>query len=285
MFERRHTIYEENKKAEKDAESVPGADLVPGDGSDARLCGGRGILEDNAGYVEIVDNENDGEFAEEQIPGEEQPAVGEQETAGQMPAAQPYAALDELGAAFAAVGEVLENGDLQAGIDALDRYIAIYHRLSPEDQEANAEALAGAQSYRETLAAALAAEENGEEYEDPDMSTMALLVGEQFRIRVNYGYLENGSFHLLASKEMVSTCGYGCGHSGYNHTMDAAGIVEESGYSGEWRVTRYGNWADPASTTNCNYNITGSAPYKADQAIWVYGEKPSTDPVTPSRYW
>ena len=82
-------------------------------------------------------------------------------------AAEPeYATVDELNAAFATVGEVLESGDIQGGIDALDAYTAIYNRLSPEDQEANAEALAAANAYRETLVASKEAGENGDGDED-----------------------------------------------------------------------------------------------------------------------
>lgn len=83
-----------------------------------------------------------------------------------------YATPDELDAAFAAVGEVLESSDIQAGIDALDAYIAVYNRLSPENQEANAEALASAQAYRETLVAALEADEEDEEFNDPEINTL-----------------------------------------------------------------------------------------------------------------
>lgn len=86
--------------------------------------------------------------------------------------APSYATLDELDAAFETVGEVLESGDIQAGINALDAYIAIYDRLSPEDQETNAEALASAQAYRETLVAALEADEEDEESNDPEINTL-----------------------------------------------------------------------------------------------------------------
>lgn len=114
--------------------------------------------------------------------------------------------------------------------------------------------------------------------------TMALLTGEEFSIVVNVGYLDDsGNFVRTGSKTMVSTCRYGCGHSGYNHTMNAAEIVAQSGYTGSsWRVTRYGYWDTPADISTVNYNITGSAPYKADQAIWVIGEKPTIDQGGPS---
>ncbi len=65
-------------------------------------------------------------------------------------------AAEELNTAFAAVNEALEDGDVQAGINALDEYIAVYNSLSPVDQEANAEALAEALAYRELLEGSLA---------------------------------------------------------------------------------------------------------------------------------
>ena len=100
--------------------------------------------------------------------------------------APSYATLDELDAAFETVGETLESGDIQAGINALDAYIAIYNRLSLEDQEANAEALAYAQAYRENLVAALEAEEDDEEYDDPDIDT--LVAAGKHTIQIHYQY-------------------------------------------------------------------------------------------------
>lgn len=101
--------------------------------------------------------------------------------------APSYATLDELDAAFETVGETLESGDIQAGINALDAYIAIYNRLSPEDQEANAEALAYAQAYRENLVAALEAEEDDEEYDDPDINTLVAAGTHTIQIHCQYG--------------------------------------------------------------------------------------------------
>lgn len=74
-----------------------------------------------------------------------------------------YVTVDDLEAAFMAVGEILEDGDVQAGIAALDEYLDIYSRLSPEDQKANAEAQKAALAYRETLKGSL------EGIEDPDI--------------------------------------------------------------------------------------------------------------------
>ena len=114
------------------------------------------------------------------------------------------------------------------------------------------------------------------------VETQGLLVGEEFSIVVNCGYMENGTFVKTGSKTMVSTCCDETGHSGYLHSMDAEKIVKESGYIyTDWRVTRYGYWDSPSNPTAVHYNITGKAPYKADEAIWVIGKEPTVDPVKP----
>lgn len=115
-----------------------------------------------------------------------QPAVVEQDETttpddttpqpGEPPAPEPaqqptpvYATQAELDAAFEAVGMADE---LEAVTAAVEAYITVYNRLSPEDQAANAEALAGAQAYLETLRQAAAAEETGEEFTDPEIEPL-----------------------------------------------------------------------------------------------------------------
>lgn len=108
--------------------------------------------------------------AEGEIPDAEavDGAVTDGAAAEQKPANVPdYATVAELEAAFERVGGILDSGDVEGGIAALEEYIAIYNRLSPEDQAANAEAMAAAQAYLETLRASL------EGTPDPDVSTMA----------------------------------------------------------------------------------------------------------------
>lgn len=132
----------------------------------------------------------------------------EDETAGEGSSEAGYASVDDLNAAFEAVGE---TDDVDDALAALDDYLALFDKLSPEDQEANADALAAALAYQETLKGSLEGEP------DPDIDTLALLTGEEFRIQVNIGYVENGQFVRTGSKTMISNCTYGCGHSGYNH--------------------------------------------------------------------
>lgn len=72
---------------------------------------------------------------------------------------------DDLDAAFEKVGE---TDDVDTALAALDEYLAVYDRLSDEDKAANAEALAMAQAYRDSLVAGKEAGENEDEDEDDD---------------------------------------------------------------------------------------------------------------------
>ena len=78
----------------------------------------------------------------------------------EVPANQPietaavYATQAELDAAFEAVGNVDPTADdMTAFIAAMDAYLAVYNRLSPEDQAARADEKAYVQSYRDQVAA------------------------------------------------------------------------------------------------------------------------------------
>ncbi|MCI9587609.1 MAG: hypothetical protein HFF60_06550, partial [Oscillospiraceae bacterium] len=75
------------------------------------------------------------------------------------PSTPNYATKDELEAAFDAVSATDDVDDALAAVDA---YLAIYDRLSPEDQKANADALAYAKAYRESLLESLEGELNPE---------------------------------------------------------------------------------------------------------------------------
>jgi len=102
--------------------------------------------------------------------GQTQEPESEQAQQPQPKPAPAYATQAELDAAFEAVGVADE---LEAVTAAVEAYIAVYNRLSPQDQAANAEALAYAQSYLETLRQAAAAGQTGEEFTDPEIETMA----------------------------------------------------------------------------------------------------------------
>lgn len=188
-----------------------------------------------------------------------------------------YATVAELEAAFAVVGEILDSGDVEGGIAALDEYIAIYNRLSPEDQAANAEALAAAVAYKETLKGSL------EGIPDPDIQTLALISGESFTI--NVVKVVNGN--AGETKNMTRKCLQSTGHSGYNHSENiyklGTAAFGSSCYSGDYKgyswskyTTVPSSYKEGRPTDNnyggVHYNITGSAPYKADETLYLFYE-------------
>ena len=183
---------------------------------------------------------------------------------------EQYAAIEEFTGACEAVGDA---ADLDSVLAALAHIESIYARLSPDDQAAVSEEWAYIQAYGAEVRAG---------NPDEDIDTMALLTHEKFSIKVNIGYLNGNEFIVTGSKTVIGTCKDSTGHSGFNHSMDPNEILAEAGYPGSsYRVTSYSNWGAPASTTRVTYNITGSAPYKADQAFWIIGEPPTTEPGTP----
>ncbi len=176
-----------------------------------------------------------------------------------------YSTLEEFDQAVASVGDMEDEASVRG---ALANCISIYNRLSEEDKGARAEEYAYIQSYAKDL---------GQSEIDP----MALLVGEKFRIQVNVGYLDGNQFIKTSTTTVIGTCKDSNGHSGFNHSMNPNEILAAAGYPGSsYRVTSGSNWGSPASTTRVTYNITGSAPYKADQAFWIIGDKPTIDPGT-----
>ena len=98
----------------------------------------------------------------EAVPEEESPAPESEEIAAPDTQEEPeadepeeyapeYASVEELEAAFEAAVEALEDGGVEGGIAALEEYLNIFDRLSPEDQEANQEAREAAGDYLQTL--------------------------------------------------------------------------------------------------------------------------------------
>ena len=116
----------------------------------------------------------------EAVPEEESPAPESEEIAAPDTQEEPeadepeeyapeYAAVEELEAAFEAAVEALEDGGVEGGIAALEEYLNIFDRLSPEDQEANQEAREAAVDYLQTLLDSL------EGIEDEDVELLATL--------------------------------------------------------------------------------------------------------------
>ena len=89
-------------------------------------------------------------------------------------AAPEYAALKELQATFEAIGEALESGNIQAGINAIDVYLAVYDCLPPEDQVTAAREKTAADSYQENLVAAQEAKEHNVEHEDEAINLLRI---------------------------------------------------------------------------------------------------------------
>lgn len=184
------TTEEETSEEETSEEDASEEDASEDDAAEEETTE-EGTTEEDASNEEITEEETTegettgGEAAEGVVPDGETAVEGTAEgeipdaeavdgavtdgaAAEQKPANAPdYATVAELEAAFGRVGEILDSGDVEGGIAALEEYIAIYNRLSPEDQAANAEAMAAAQAYLETLRASL------EGIPDPDVSTMA----------------------------------------------------------------------------------------------------------------
>lgn len=117
----------------------------------------------------------------------------------------------------------------RGGIDALDRYIAIYNSMSPEDQANNAEALASAQEYRATLAAALNAESDQNETNGTDSDGIAtadpnlnagietMAAAGTHTITIHYQY-PNGNHRTIGSE----TCTFSSplyGGDGWGYTI------------------------------------------------------------------
>ena len=117
----------------------------------------------------------------EAVPEEESPAPESEEIAAPDTQEEPeadepeeyapeYASVEELEAAFEAAVEALEDGGVEGGIAALEEYLNIFDRLSPEDQEANQEAREAAVDYLQTLLNSL------EGIEDEDVELLATLI-------------------------------------------------------------------------------------------------------------
>lgn len=108
----------------------------------------------------------------------------------------------------------------------------------------------------------------------PINTSAALLTGEAIKVLVCRAY-SDGS--IIESKYVQSTCRDSSPHSGYNHSMNANDVVRASGYTGykQMIVKRYGYWgSSTVGSSSCHYNVTGSAPYKADESIWLIYDRP-----------
>ncbi len=167
----------------------------------------------------VMDVTGPGVQEPEAVPEEESPAPESEEIAAPDTQEEPeadepeeyapeYAAVEELEAAFEAVGEILEDGDVEGGIAALEEYLRIFDRLSPEDQEANQEAREAAVDYLQTLKDSL------EGIEDEDVEALALNTGHYKEYRLGIIYVDANDcqvdYQWPSSREF--RCSYAVSH-------------------------------------------------------------------------
>ena len=177
-----------------------------------------------------------------------------------------YASLDELNEAFLAVGEALESGIIQAGIDAIDNYLSVYSKLSDTDKGANAEGVDQAKAYRENLVAALNAEKNDTEYTEPSIMPMA---NHGYNIYVYMGLEYSSS---ISDQEKTDFVSY----------LETQGYKENGSTTHNWfTLGMFSNVSNIPDSTTKNPQNTYSNPIKSLDNITAYnGNKALIDYVT-----
>ena len=166
--------------------------------------------------------------------------------------------------ACAAMGNAGDEDSVKAALAGIE---AVYNRLSEEGKAAVADEWASVSSYRDQVNAGVP---------DAGIETMALTSGEKFT--VNVVKVVNGI--SVETKSLTVTCLQMTGHSGYNHSTNLRALANQSGFTG---YTGY-NWSAyttvPSSYTTglcpnhnytpVHYNLTGSAPYKANETLFLF---------------
>ncbi|MEY8322662.1 InlB B-repeat-containing protein, partial [Lachnospiraceae bacterium 54-11] len=109
--------------------------------------------------------------------------------------------------------------------------------------------------------------------------TLALISGEKFTVDVVK--VVNGV--EVDRVPLEPTCLQTTGHSGYNHSTNLRTLANESGFSGykgyNWSKyttvpgTYTSGLAPNSNYASVHYNITGSAPYKADETLFLFFEE------------
>ena len=109
--------------------------------------------------------------------------------------------------------------------------------------------------------------------------TLALIKGEKFT--VNVVKVVNGN--MVDSVELTEKCQQSTGHSGYNHSTNLRTLANESGFSGYkgYNWSKYTTVPDTYTSglapnnnyASVHYNITGSAPYKANETLFLFFEE------------
>ena len=110
----------------------------------------------------------------------------------------------------------------------------------------------------------------------PLKSLAALVTGEKFSVEV-VKVVKNSA---VQRERIVSRCLQSTGHSGYNHSTNLRSLAQSAGFLG---YVGY-NWSQyttvPSTYTSglapnnnyasVHYNITGNAPYKADETLFLF---------------
>ncbi len=110
---------------------------------------------------------------------------------------------------------------------------------------------------------------------------LALISGESFTVDVVK--VVNGQ--KVDSVNLTSKCLQSTGHSGYNHSTNLRKLANESGFSGykgyNWSKyttvpAKYTSGLAPNNNyASVHYNITGNAPYKANETLFLFFEEPA----------
>ena len=186
--------------------------------------------------------------------------------------------VDELTAAWNELQARMESGleldftaELEAlndlGVAAMDAYEAV--------QAADLESLDGVEIALEQLMIVTEEITGG-------ANLLALISGEKFT--VNVVKVVNGN--IVDSATLTQKCLQSTGHAGYNHSTNLRTLANESGFSGykgyNWSqyTTVPSNYTKGLAPNNnyapVHYNITGSAPYKADETLFLFFEDSKT---------
>lgn len=113
-------------------------------------------------------------------------------------------------------------------------------------------------------------------------SEAALISGEQFTVDVVK--VVNGN--AVARVTLTQNCLQSTGHSGYNHSTNLRTLANLSGFSG-YKGYNWSKYTTVPSTYKkglapnnnyaaVHYNITGSAPYKANETLFLFFEENTT---------
>ncbi len=163
--------------------------------------------------------------------------------------------------------------DIESTLAALDEIEKVYDRLSDKDKGAVADEWAYIQAY-------MADVRNGKP--DEELEVLALIRGEQFY--VNVIKVVNGK--AVDTKSLLEKCLQSTGHSGYNHSTNLHTLASKSGFNG-YKGYNWSKYTTVPSTytsglvpnnnyTSVHYNITGNAPYTANETLFLFFEEKKT---------